>query len=401
MTSTPKIAVLTAALCTALPASAYQVTDSLEVSGFARAIAGYLDHDSRRVEGYTDEFSITEQSLVAIQPTYSFSDKFSVTSQLIAHASDERDSGVEWLYLSYQPDNAWHFRAGKLRMPFFMYSDSVDVGYSYPWVTPPVQVYNNYLFPTFNGASASYFYSGTDFGLNLETYYGYFRGDLFLAGSRVDVETKVDDLAGLVATVSRNNLSLRLSYHQGENQTVIPYIVPLKDALYANGLDASARSLESDGQVYALQAAISYDTLNAFYKAEWVKTVTGYDIAPEVIGYYLSAGYVHDDLTFHGTYSNSEYSEVMPVMELPTEPTGDPQTDALASAYYQAFATTPNGSLESYSVGVRWDFRLNMALKADVTLFQESNNDRSGFFNGAAGDDANATLSQIAWEWIF
>jgi len=382
-------------------AFAEKITENLELSGFARVIGGYLDHDERQFEGYTNEVSFAEQSLVAVQPTYHFTDKFSVTSQVLAHSSSDRDSGVEWLYLSYQPDNAWHFRAGKLRTPFFIYSDSLDVGYTYPWVSAPAQVYNNYLFSTFNGARGSYFYSGSELALNLEAYYGHFKGDLFLAGTKVDVEAEVDDLAGLVATLSHNNLSLRMSYHQGHNDTVIPAVELIKQPLRANGFNDSADSLKSSGRVYALQASLSYDRVNSFYKAEWVKTVTGYKMAPEVIGFYLLGGYIIDDWTLYGTYSKSAYSEIHPANELPQTPTGNDSLDMLSAAYYQVFADTPNGSLESYILGARWDFRLDMALKAEATLFEESRNP-SGFFTDSDNEDnENAMLYQVAWEWIF
>jgi len=382
-------------------AQAQEITDNLEVSGFARVIGGYLDHDDRRFEGYTDEVSFGEQSLVAVQPTYSFNDKLSVTSQLIGYTNSDRDSGVEWAYLSYQPNSAWHLRAGKLRTPFFIYSDSIDVGYSYPWVTAPIQIYDNYMFSTFNGASASYYQSGSEVALNLEAYYGYFKGDLFFEGSKVDLETEVEDLAGIVATINRNNLSLRMAYHQGQNKTEIPYVNELRTQLYAAGFNASAESLESSGDVYALQTSLSYDTLNSFYKAEWVKAVTGFEIAPEVTAYYLMAGYVHNDLTFHLTYSRSEYKDVEAEDELPTSPTGNPQFDLLSAAYYRVFENTANGSLSSYTLGTRWDFRLNMALKADVSMF-EASEQRNGLPPGSDTSTAeDAYLYQVAWEWIF
>lgn len=380
---------------------AEEITDKFEISGFARIIGGYLSHSSRRFEGYTDEFSIGEQSLFAVQPSYSFSDKLSISSQFVAHTSDDRDNGLEWAYLSYRPDNAWHLRAGRLRTPFFIYSDSYDVGYTYPWVTAPVQVYNNYLFSNFTGASASYYQSGNTLALNLEAYYGYFKGDLFLAGTKVDVETEVEDLMGLVATVSHNNLSLRMAYHQAQNETVIPNVNALRSILYSQGFNESAKSLESSGQVYALQTSLSYDTLNSFYKAEWVNIVTGFEIAPEVTGYYLMAGRVVNDWTFHLTYSRSEYSNVMMANELPMPPSGNPQLDQLAGAYYQVFADTPNGKLDSYTLGSRWDFRMNMALKAEVSLLQESRS-RTGFFaNSEFSPNEDAYLYQVAWEWIF
>ncbi len=395
-------AVVSALLLGAEACYAEKLTDNLEISGFARVIGGYLSHSSRRFDGYTNEVSLDEQSLLAVQPSYSFNDKLSVSSQFVAHTGDDRDSGLEWAYLSYQPSSAWHFRAGKLRTPFFIYSDGYDVGYSYPWVTAPVQVYNNYLFSNFNGASASYYHSGNSLALNLEAYYGYFKGDLFLAGTKVDVETEVEDLAGIVATINRNNLSLRMSYHQAHNTTEIPNVSELRSQLYALGYNDSAKSLESSGNVYALQTSLSYDTLNSFYKAEWVNIVTGYEIAPEITGYYLMAGRVINDWTLHATYSRSEYSAVKMSNELPMPPTGNPQQDMLSTAYYQVFASTPNGNLDSYTLGTRWDFRMNMALKAEITLLEESRS-RSGFFMSPSSNDSteHAYLYQVAWEWIF
>ena len=87
--------------------------------------------------------------------------------------------------------------------------------------------------------------------------------------------------------------------------------------------------------------------------------------------------------------------------ELPIPPTGNPQQDMLSTAYYQVFASTPNGNLDSYTLGTRWDFRMNMALKAEITLLEESRS-RSGFFMSPANDSTeNAYLYQVAWEWIF
>ena len=129
--------------------------------------------------------------------------------------------------------------------------------------------------------------------------------------------------------------------------------------------------------------------------------VTGFEIAPEVTGYYLMAGRVINDWTLHATYSRSEYTSVKVSNELPMPPTGNAQQDILSTAYYQVFASTPNGSLDSYTLGTRWDFRINMALKAETTLLKESQN-RSGFFMNSSNESTeNAYLYQVAWEWIF
>ena len=78
--------------------------EKLEISGFGRLVAGYLDDNNVSFEGYTNELTFSEQSLLAIQADYHLTDTLSVTSQLLAHNNSERDSGIEWFYLTYEPN---------------------------------------------------------------------------------------------------------------------------------------------------------------------------------------------------------------------------------------------------------------------------------------------------------
>ena len=406
-------------LFNALSVKAISLTDNLDVSGFARVIGGYMDGaESQDFGGYENSISLGQESLLAIQPTYSLTDSLSITGQLLAHSSENRDSGAEWMYLSYRPDSAWHFRAGKLRMPFFSYSDSLDVGYSYPWISAPNQVYRNYLFSTFKGASGSYNYTGLNYSLNLEAYYGYYDGDILIAGKRVDVDGKLTDLTGVVLNLSSHNFGLRLSYHYAYNESIIYSLLSLQQALEQAGFSDSARSVDSKGDVNFFEAALTYDTLSSFYKAEWVHTTTEFQAAPELTGYYFTAGYIIGDWTLRATYAASAYSEthaedeVQAFLDSGIIPPGSPQyaqLSELADGYYQLFQSLPDGSLDAYTLGARWDFDLNMALKLDVSYLEETA-PRSGFFATPStgfyteenvSDRYSATLYQLGWEWIF
>jgi hypothetical protein len=48
---------------------------------------------------------------------------------------------TEWFFGSWQPNDTVRLRAGRFRSPLFNYSDSLEVGYSYPWVNPQEDVY--------------------------------------------------------------------------------------------------------------------------------------------------------------------------------------------------------------------------------------------------------------------
>lgn len=48
---------------------------------------------------------------------------------------------VTWAFLKYSPDPAWELRAGRLGWDVYMLSDSRNVGYSLPWVRPPIEYF--------------------------------------------------------------------------------------------------------------------------------------------------------------------------------------------------------------------------------------------------------------------
>ena len=82
-----------------------QAEEKLAISGFGRLVAGYLDDNNVSFEGYTNELTFSEQSLLALQADYHLTDTVTITTQLLAHSNNERESGLEWLYLSYEPNS--------------------------------------------------------------------------------------------------------------------------------------------------------------------------------------------------------------------------------------------------------------------------------------------------------
>lgn len=120
--------------------------DNLQFSGFARVVVGYLDDAQADYLNYDNSISIDNESLIGLQADYQIIDDLAITGQLIGHSGNKRDSGIEWLYLTYTPSNTLKFKIGKQRTPFLSYSDVIDVGYAYPWATLPQQTYPRHFF---------------------------------------------------------------------------------------------------------------------------------------------------------------------------------------------------------------------------------------------------------------
>lgn len=387
-----------------------EVTDDLEVSGFVRVIGGYLNSDGNSVDGYRDGISLHQQSLIAIQPTYHVTDQLSGTVQWLGHSGAGRESGIEWAYLTYDLDDQWQIKAGKLRMPFFYYSDSIDVGYSYPWISPPMQLYNNKLFPTFEGGNVSYSSSFGSYSLRLEGLYGHYNNDyVMIGGTRLDAEAHFDDMYGFNLNLGRGNYNLRLAYHTGFSQTSLGFLKPLKTALEQAGFSESAETLAATGPMSVYSVGLNYENFSGFLRGEWVRTVTELDFSPTQTSYYLMAGKYVGDWTLHLTFACAENTRTRPADELQPfveDPTINPGLAQLAAGYYYTYDRIPTGGLNSVTLGTRWDFRANMALKLDVSYLKETS-PYSGFFisrdadTQQNADTQTGTLYQVGWEWVF
>lgn len=369
----------------------------IEFSGFGRIVAGQLFKNDLQYNGYTNELDFAQESLLAAQVDGKLTDKLSATVQVLLHSSDSRSSGVEWAYFTYQHSNNLQFKLGKLRTPFFSYSDVIDVGFAYPWVHPPNQVYSEYLFSTFEGLNATYNFSHGGSAVSIEGYWGKFSGEVFVDG--IQFEPEVDKLHGLVFNLSRNHFAYRLSYHKANVASFQEGISDFSHYLSSLGYKKSADSLDSAGYVYAIQTGLSYDSLDYFAHAEWRSLGSDILVFPESKGYYLTVGYNFSPLTAHFTYANQRNYLNSPVNEIPTGV--NPDLDMLNLVYRNTFNYLITHDVKSYTLGLRYDLRANIAVKADISLLEGDipTEHRSSITNQKVSEQAG--MLQVGFEWMF
>lgn len=115
-------------------------------SGFATIGAGKLDRDDVKFVDYDGDWRFKTDSVIGGQAHWNISNRWSATTQVVAKGftfgeEDSFEPSLEWLFASYQWSPETRVRFGRLRTPLYLYSDSLEVGYSYPWVRPPVDTY--------------------------------------------------------------------------------------------------------------------------------------------------------------------------------------------------------------------------------------------------------------------
>lgn len=369
----------------------------LQFSGFARIIAGYLDTDQAEFKGYDDSISFEPASLLGLQADYQLFDNLSFTGQVVGRAYDDADSGIEWLYLTWQPLNSLKVKVGKLRTPFFSLSDFIDVGYSYHWINPPQQVYNAYLFPTFEGIDATWVYSTDNFDFSVEAYFGRDEGDITNGAEVIEYEAK--DLRGIIGRLNFSGMEFRASRYQGNVNLILPDVDAFAQLLAQSGFTASAATLSTDEAAYVRQFGFSYDSLNYFLRSEWIDIQTDAYIAPIIESYYLTAGYHLNPVTLHLTYAKGDTEPRTPVQEIPTGVT--PQLDALAAGYSQVLDRFSQDNLDSWTIGARWDVRPNMALKIEWNKLKGEAGENSFYTIKDQTFDRKSNLYLLGLEWVF
>lgn len=158
----------------------------------------------------SDDLNLQADSIVGIQMGFELSDTVDITTQLTSRLGDQQEVKAEWAYISWQLKPDLMFRAGRLRLPFYLNSEFIDVGFAYPWVRPPAEVYE---VPLQN-------YEGVDFLYDFELGNWSARSQFFFGRPTEDDETfnlrfLLDDSYGVVLELSQGPWLLRSSYSRG------------------------------------------------------------------------------------------------------------------------------------------------------------------------------------------
>lgn len=374
---------------------------SIEFSGFARVVAGYLDTDQAYFEGYEDELTFTEKSLVGFQADYAVTDEISLSGQLLLHSDSQHQSGLEWLYLSYDPNPDWQLKVGRLRTPYLKYSDVFDVGYAYPWISPPRQLYGSYLFfPRYEGANLRYRFNIDQVYIDVEAYYGEFSDDIDANGAKFHIDA--NDMYGGIVEVNYNGWQLRgASFLVDKIRAGAEGIETLTSALDQAGFADLATFFTINGSTEAYIFGLTYDSLDWVLSAEYVDVASTITILAGIENYYFTVGRYFGEYQFLVTYAKA--NQELTFFENTIPPGVDPRLDQLYFGIEQVISQFPTDELNSVTLTGRWDFRPNMAFKAEVS-FLNGYNGKSSMFElkaDAEGFDRKAVLYQFGVEWVF
>jgi hypothetical protein len=292
------------ALASALVSSSLHA--EIHLSGFASIVGGATTSSKEQLYNYDDNFDFKNDSLVALQASSDLDNGLGVTVQLTAKGEDDWDPEFKWAYVSYDASDNLRVLAGRQRVPFYMYSDFLDVSYAYGWISPPKGVYD-VVFDTFDGLGAVYTTNFGNVDASFHGIYGRYTDELDLFGEKIKPE--FNDLTGLAITFTYDWLTLRTAYFVADLTMPLSDIEALGAGWKQAGFDNIAnntRISEDSSTFLELGFQINIDEIIVI--GEY--TELAFDNMPfgDQESYYVMAGYQFDQVLVHVTFGADDES---------------------------------------------------------------------------------------------
>jgi hypothetical protein len=367
--SRPSLAAAGAALlCLSLASAACRAETKLSgfgTLGLAHANTSEADFTSSVMKvngaGATRRWSMDLDTRLGVQLDMTLGHRWSAVLQMVSEQRLDNSyrPRVEWANLKYQATPELALRVGRIALPMFLAADYRKVGYIYPWVRPPVEVYNAIPIASSDGADLTWRWSAGPVRNTTQAFVGHTEMPL-LGGARMDA----DSVFGFSQTAEQGAFTARLSMITG--RLTLDLARSLFEGLQAMGPDGRAlaeRYGAVDKRSTAIGLGLSYDPGDWFVMGE-----AGHSHSRSYLGstsaLYATAGYRWGSLTPYASYARVRADSPTHEPGLALDGMAPPLAAARAGLNYglnALLATIPVQS--TASVGTRWDCRAGMAFK--------------------------------------
>lgn len=390
--------------------------DNWQLSGFATLAVNKLNRPNLYLGATEDQWGADSDSKLGLQLQGNLLDRLSFTAQVVSsglefYGKEAYEPELSWLFLSYQIDTNTRVRLGRMRASNYLYSETQDIGYSYIWVRPPLEVYPYIYRPLsdMDGFDMSHTWDLSErFELNSQLFVGRREGNL-----SDKIKTQLTPSFGGNFSLQGRDFLIRYSLHLSETSVQLVDLIPLSLALeqaYLFAGDPLFKALSetlyaSDKRSIYQALGVQWDfgnwsLVSETYSVENAKSGYAYDTD----GWYVSLGYHWGNITPYAVLA--QYDSVVnehlkddlsqALQDYNASPTLFSLLARVDAVYHYLGACQ-----RSHSAGVRWDFAPDFALTAELQYFE--------FLNGTAGQSisitrpapTSTTLINIAVDWVF
>jgi len=204
----------------ALSLSNAALASPLNIQGFLSSSITKTNHASPYIETkeYTDNINYQSGTVVGIMLSKRLDPKVNFQGQITARGAEPDKSHAykpefNLLFIDYKLRPNISVKAGKLLPNTYLISKHLDVGASYLWARPPVEVYEtSYSFLTrINGVELTYQKKLGDYNLRIQPYIGRLNETLTSRTTRTVASLDSKNLIGFSADIETQGLHLHAS----------------------------------------------------------------------------------------------------------------------------------------------------------------------------------------------
>jgi len=231
--------------------------------------------------GITNDPTFETDTRFGLQISSDVSENMSVVAQLLGTGvSGNFNAIIEWAYIDYKVNDIASIHAGKIKQPVYLVNDYVEVGYAYPWIRPPSELYylNNPL-NTINGLELLLQFPVGKGTLSFQPYFGSNRDDIPNAGGAFFQAEKIYGIdvkyIGKGYTVHASNFHCNRVDTTGQLNNVDAG--PLGKPGDPNG--GVNINLTGSGECDVTAAGLNLDMSNFVVYAEWQRRTTNSELS--------------------------------------------------------------------------------------------------------------------------
>ncbi|MFK8079491.1 MAG: hypothetical protein AB8B97_04335 [Granulosicoccus sp.] len=389
-------------LCLLLSTNA-MASERFLFSGFGTLGFAIVDSDTaeyrtgKAQDGADDRGSFEVDSRLGIQADYIINHDFSATLQLVAREGGDGSPEVlpEWAFLKKQLNDSVGVRLGRIGLGLYMASEFQEVGFAHPLLRLPEETYVQIPL---------YFFDGVDFigNFNLGETQLTFQA---IAGSSKskffdDLNVDLKLIVGFNLIAETDHWRWRVTHNMGKLNIYSDDLLALGQGLEQASVlfpplgEVAENFNDEHKDVTFSGIGVEYEQGDFFMNAE-LTTRTVDQFLPDTSAWYVAVGYHMGSISPYA-YVSKLHQSSKDSIEFPDIPTLQEAAIAVDRIYASA-------DQQSVAAGLRWDFRPNVALKAQIEHLTFENNgisfSRENDEVPAGSDSAN--LFSLAFDFIF
>lgn len=357
---------------------------------------------------YTEDIDFEKESMIAVQMRADIADKLSATVQVVAKGADGWSPDVDWAYLTYQVGQDGTLMVGRRMLPMYYFSEYMEVGYAYPWIRPPANLYW-WEITQFNGLTYSHNFFAGDWTLGTSVFGGretqrdikshdfwrnrggyYFPpAGTYIAGTADVTWSKI---LGTNVTASNDWIDLRASYFRTHYNTTA-------EVMFFDELD-----LDGDGVTDQIVERRSNPDGTPIISGDW--PLTDFDLDFFGLGGSLTFQYVTLLFDYNYVIYDDGYGSRFPTYYVSAvynhdvwQPyVGLSKAKLKLTENWQGFGVGDAEEHQIMTLGVRYNLAANAALKVEYNKFTDQGN-RPGWYDFSYHNDAG--LFSVALDFVF